>query len=170
MRRMVVTTLWVIPRSENIECAHSVEEKNLKIKNSSDFSLAFFFDSANLGFRGFRTAYSMGAKPSKEPDNSEPSKQAISPLLKGIKYLEARECWSVESKCVLVGGQASGKTSYLSRLLDNNFDINQETTVGAHFTKRAIQAGDIEIVFEFWVSFVFVPGTPTPPQHEAQTA
>lgn len=56
----------------------------------------------------------------------------------------------VELKVVLVGNAGVGKTSLISRLIHNNFEEHNQTTVGAMFLTYTMTLNNIEYRLQIW--------------------
>ncbi|KAK8894974.1 hypothetical protein M9Y10_023416 [Tritrichomonas musculus] len=57
---------------------------------------------------------------------------------------------SVEIKIILLGDSAVGKTSILTRIIQNTFTDNQASTIGATYSYKKVRHDDREIQMQIW--------------------
>ncbi|KAJ3426601.1 ras and ef-hand domain-containing protein [Anaeramoeba flamelloides] len=57
---------------------------------------------------------------------------------------------SIKFKVVLLGQSAVGKTSVCIRFCQNEFELNQEPTIGAAFQNCAFDLGDNKVTLQIW--------------------
>ena len=53
-------------------------------------------------------------------------------------------------KITLLGNPGVGKTCIISKYIDDTFEENEESTIGANFMEKVIKRGDKEILLNIW--------------------
>lgn len=57
---------------------------------------------------------------------------------------------SINIKVVFLGESSVGKTCLIRRLVENSFDVNTPSTIGASFSSYTYNSNNVEINFMFW--------------------
>ncbi len=68
----------------------------------------------------------------------------------GIASVGDRLSPKVVKKITILGPPAVGKTSLIQRYVNDVFDTDYRSTVGAHVVTKEVQAGDITVVLTIW--------------------
>jgi small GTP-binding protein len=56
----------------------------------------------------------------------------------------------LDAKVVLLGSASVGKTSLICRAVSNEFEAEQATTIGASFSTKEVELGDMRISLQIW--------------------